>query len=106
MRPGGAPALPQENVNLDGAYLQVVETGAKTHPQDIVVGRTEAKRSVGIVDLDPGTVALLTERRARPEDADGDAVPDRVGRMLNGLAAPIGAQPTGRGRRRWELSSG
>ena len=106
MRKGGAPALRWENLSLNGAYLQVVETGAKTHPQGIVVARTEAKRSVRTVDLDPGTVALLIEHPVRPEDADGDAVPDRVGRMLNGIAAPIGAQPTGRGRRRWELSSG
>ena len=90
MRRGEALALRWGNVNLDQAYLTVVEAAVKTRTQGLMLTEPKSHHSHRTIDLDDGTVDVLRQHRAeqsqarQPADVPAELVfPGRRSRMMS-----------------------
>ncbi|MCY4416116.1 MAG: tyrosine-type recombinase/integrase [Chloroflexi bacterium] len=105
LRRGEGMALTWENVNLDLGNIFVAATVVKTK-KGLMSQRPKTRRAVRTIDLDPGTIEVLKEHRARQIELgisggrNGLVFPDGLGewmkpttmdRDLKQLASRVGA---------------
>ena len=103
MRRGEALALRWQNVDLETAYLRVVESAVRIAGQGTIIREPKTSGSIRTIDLDPLTVDLLAAHRDRvgtqfgsapdlvfPDDDGGVLVISTLNRSLKALGKAAG----------------